>query len=283
MFDDLRNFIDISAEEYHADKEILGHSALVEILKSPKHYFHRISNPHVPTASLEFGTALHAALLEPERFAETYIVSPKFDRRTKEGKADAAAWEEAHKGAVSVDEAELKKLQGMQKAVLEHSGAKKLLSKCYVEMSYFWTDEDTGFQCRVRPDVLALDDQGDVIAAIDVKSTSNASKDKFQKSVMDYGYDLNAAFYSDAIERAIGRRVPYYFLLSSQPSHMAWRSIKQDSRCWMWVATNIEVPCSCCSGAGRTIAGRATNHLVSTKIWKFQNGMHVVFSLKTSE
>ena len=223
MFDDLRNFIDISAEEYHADKEILGHSALVEILKSPKHYFHRISNPHVPTASLEFGTALHAALLEPERFAETYIVSPKFDRRTKEGKADAAAWEEAHKGAVSVDEAELKKLQGMQKAVLEHSGAKKLLSKCYVEMSYFWTDEDTGFQCRVRPDVLALDDQGDVIAAIDVKSTSNASKDKFQKSVMDYGYDLNAAFYSDAIERAIGRRVPYYFLAveSAEPYGVA--------------------------------------------------------------
>ena len=223
MFDDLRNFIDISAEEYHADKEILGHSALVEILKSPKHYYHRISNPHVPTASLEFGTALHAALLEPERFAETYIVSPKFDRRTKEGKADAAAWEEAHKGAVSVDEAELKKLQGMQKAVLEHSGAKKLLSKCYVEMSYFWTDEDTGFQCRVRPDVLALDDQGDVIAAIDVKSTSNASKDKFQKSVMDYGYDLNAAFYSDAIERAIGRRVPYYFLAveSAEPYGVA--------------------------------------------------------------
>lgn len=223
MFDDLRNFIDISAEEYHADKEILGHSALVEILKSPKHYFHRISNPHVPTASLEFGTALHAALLEPERFAETYIVSPKFDRRTKEGKADAAAWEEAHKGAVSVDEAELKKLLGMQKAVLEHSGAKKLLSKCYVEMSYFWTDEDTGFQCRVRPDVLALDDQGDVIAAIDVKSTSNASKDKFQKSVMDYGYDLNAAFYSDAIERAIGRRVPYYFLAveSAEPYGVA--------------------------------------------------------------
>ena len=223
MFDDLRNFIDISAEEYHADKEILGHSALVEILKSPKHYYHRISNPHVPTASLEFGTALHAALLEPQRFAETYIVSPKFDRRTKEGKADAAAWEEAHKGAVSVDEAELKKLQGMQKAVLEHSGAKKLLSKCYVEMSYFWTDEDTGFQCRVRPDVLALDDQGDVIAAIDVKSTSNASKDKFQKSVMDYGYDLNAAFYSDAIERAIGRRVPYYFLAveSAEPYGVA--------------------------------------------------------------
>ena len=223
MFDDLRNFIDISAEEYHADKEILGHSALVEILKSPKHYYHRISNPHVPTASLEFGTALHAALLEPERFAETYIVSPKFDRRTKEGKADAAAWEEAHKGAVSVDEAELRKLQGMQKAVFEHSGAKKLLSKCYVEMSYFWTDEDTGFQCRVRPDVLALDDQGDVIAAIDVKSTSNASKDKFQKSVMDYGYDLNAAFYSDAIERAIGRRVPYYFLAveSAEPYGVA--------------------------------------------------------------
>lgn len=223
MFDDLRNFIDISAEEYHADKEILGHSALVEILKSPKHYYHRISNPHVPTASLEFGTALHAALLEPQRFAETYIVSPKFDRRTKEGKADAAAWEEANKGSVSVDEAELKKLQGMQKAVFEHSGAKKLLSKCYVEMSYFWTDEDTGFQCRVRPDVLALDDQGDVIAAIDVKSTSNASKEKFRKSVMDYGYDLNAAFYSDAIERAIGRRVPYYFLAveSAEPYGVA--------------------------------------------------------------
>ena len=54
-------FIDIPAEEYHGDKEIVGHSALVKIMRSPEHFKHYLTAPFKVTPTLKFGTALHCA------------------------------------------------------------------------------------------------------------------------------------------------------------------------------------------------------------------------------
>ena len=43
-------------------------------------------------SALDMGTALHCLLLEPGEFDKRFIVSPKFDRRTKQGKADEEAF-----------------------------------------------------------------------------------------------------------------------------------------------------------------------------------------------
>jgi hypothetical protein len=37
MSDDLSMFIDMPADEYHSDPAVVGHSALVSLLHSPKH------------------------------------------------------------------------------------------------------------------------------------------------------------------------------------------------------------------------------------------------------
>jgi hypothetical protein len=49
---------------------------------------------------MALGRAFHCALLEPERFAATHVVAEKFDRRTKEGKAKAEAWEAENQGKI---------------------------------------------------------------------------------------------------------------------------------------------------------------------------------------
>ena len=98
IYREIDAFIDIPAGEYHADKEIVGHSALVKIMRSPEHFKHYLTAPFTVTPTLKFGTALHCAYLEPERFADHYIESPKFDRRTKEGKTKAEEYEKANKG-----------------------------------------------------------------------------------------------------------------------------------------------------------------------------------------
>lgn len=204
--------LDIPAEEYHADKSVVGHSALVEMMKSPKHFHHRVTTPMEPTPAMAFGTALHAAILEPQAFRSAYVVSPRFDRRTKEGKAGALQWEADNAGKTSIEQEDMDKLLAMQAAIAEHTGASELLRNGITEQSYFWTDEETGIQCRIRPDLLALDDSGEVIAMLDLKSCLDASKWKFSRTIADRGYDLQSGFYTDGLERAIGRIVPFYFL-----------------------------------------------------------------------
>ena len=64
----------ISNNEYHADKTIVGHSALVRILKSPAHYAEYLYEEFEPTPAMAFGRAIHAAILEPFVFEAEYDV-----------------------------------------------------------------------------------------------------------------------------------------------------------------------------------------------------------------
>ena len=53
----------------------------------------------------------------------------------------------------------------------------------------FWEDEETGLQCKCRPDIWA----GKVI--VDLKTTEDASPEGFSRSIQTYGYGIQAAHY----------------------------------------------------------------------------------------
>ena len=98
MSDDLSMFIDMPADEYHSDPAVVGHSALVSLLHSPKHYYADLQRGRKVTPAMEFGTAFHTQVLEPERFAVEFVVKPKFDLRTTVGKENSAAWDAENPG-----------------------------------------------------------------------------------------------------------------------------------------------------------------------------------------
>lgn len=204
--------VDIPASEYHSDKEVVGHSALVEMLRSPAHFWHRLNETIEPTPAMEFGTAVHMAVLEPDRFRDSYAVCPKFDRRTKEGKALALAWEEANIGKKAIDQDAMAALVHMREAIQNHVQAAELMTSSVTEQSYFWTDRETGIKCRIRADLLRLSANGSIMAIGDLKTTLDASRDKFARTIADRGYDLQAAFYVDGIKHLTGREVPFYLL-----------------------------------------------------------------------
>lgn len=224
-------FIDISAEEYHADKGIVGHSGLVRILRSPEHFKHYMTAPFKETDTLKFGTALHCAYLEPERFKDAYMEVPKIDKRTKEGKLKAEEYEKAAQGKVLLDSDDMHAVQAILKKIGEHVKATSLRIQSVTEKSYFWSDDDTGIMCRIRCDMVVIDENGQIVAIIDLKTTADASKAAFRRSIDDYGYDLQAAFYTDAVKLAIGRDVPFYFLTveSAAPHSVALYRIGQES------------------------------------------------------
>ncbi len=83
-----RIMYDMPAADYHAEKA-LSKSGLDQFRKSPAHFRAwqdgRTKNETSP--ALEFGSAAHCAVLEPERFILTYKLFTG-DRRSKQGKED---------------------------------------------------------------------------------------------------------------------------------------------------------------------------------------------------
>ncbi|MFZ1546005.1 MAG: PD-(D/E)XK nuclease-like domain-containing protein, partial [Candidatus Nitrotoga sp.] len=142
---------DLPIQVYHAS-EAISHSGIVQLLKSPEHYLQYKTGSVEPTAAMEFGSAFHGFILEPEVFAKDYVLAPKFDRRTKEGKEIAAKWDAENAGKISLSTEQMDTLAAMRVSVFNHAGAAKMLDDGEAETSLFWTDDYTGLPCRIRPD-----------------------------------------------------------------------------------------------------------------------------------
>lgn len=200
------------AEQYHATPAI-GHSSLVKLMRSPAHYRTYKDRPHEPTPTMAFGTALHTAVLEPELFSDIYVACEKFDRRTKAGKEAALEWEAKNQGKIGLDQSQMDSITNIQASIRAHTDANRYLARGYAELSVFWTDEETGIACKCRPDFMVLNENGDLESLLDVKTSQDAGRSSFAKSIANYGYDLQAAFYSDPFSAALGVEIPFRFLV----------------------------------------------------------------------
>ncbi|MEO1767967.1 PD-(D/E)XK nuclease-like domain-containing protein [Thiobacter aerophilum] len=205
--------LSMPADQYHAHSAV-GHSGLLRIMRSPAHYREYVANPPEPTPAMQLGTAFHTAILEPNRFGETFVVAPKFDRRTKEGKAAAEEWEASNSGKTPLPADQMAAIEQMVASVRSHQGAANLLASGMAEMSGFWVNQETGIECKCRPDwVVTLEGRPNwVTAIVDVKTCRDASADGFARSVAALGYDVQAAFYQDGIKALTGKTVPFYFV-----------------------------------------------------------------------
>ncbi|EBW8675881.1 exodeoxyribonuclease [Salmonella enterica subsp. enterica serovar Waycross] len=113
------------------------------------------------------------------------------------------AWRENTEGKVLVTRQQLSTALNIQKALLEHPTAGKLLThpSRAVEVSYFGIDEETGLEVRVRPD-LELDMGGLRIGA-DLKTISmwnikqEGLRAKLHREIIDRDYHLSAAIYCE--------------------------------------------------------------------------------------
>lgn len=113
------------------------------------------------------------------------------------------AWRENTEGKVLVTRQQLSTALNIQKALLEHPTAGKLLThpSRAVEVSYFGIDEETELEVRVRPD-LELDMGGLRIGA-DLKTISmwnikqEGLRAKLHREIIDRDYHLSAAMYCE--------------------------------------------------------------------------------------
>ena len=183
----------LSNEDYHAADGI-SKSGLDLILRSPAHY--RFSEKREATRAMEIGTALHCAILEPDRFTADYMLLREVtDRRASAYKECCKVW--SVERVLTGTEAD--RVAGMQESARSNPHMAGYLSAPgRYELSVFATDPETGVLVKCRFDKLLDDGVG-----FDLKKTQDIRE--FAKSVANYGYHMQAAFYMDVYQWATGQ------------------------------------------------------------------------------
>lgn len=120
-------------------------STLKYMNKSPKHYKWALNGGVQQTAAMAFGTAVHMAILEPEKFANQYFFSG-LDRRTKA----FAAVVEANPGKIILKTDEWDDILAIREAVMARAG--EYFSRGAPETAVVWDDPATGIRCKGRLD-----------------------------------------------------------------------------------------------------------------------------------
>lgn len=206
---------EIPNNEYHSEySTFLSSSDLRRILRSPAHW----RAPKQPsTKAQEFGTLAHEAVLEPDNFAARCRPTSKVDRRTTEGKAIAAwqASQEEKYGIKFIDETLYNQITTLAESVRTSLGSTGIFAGGVAERSGF--AELGGINVRIRPDYLTD------THIYDLKTTYDSRIESFQRSIFQYQYELQCAFYLDVAELVDGKK-----------------------RKFVWVAVENEAPYGVC-------------------------------------
>lgn len=200
--------IEMSEVAYNAAPGI-RRSTLFQMSKSPAHYKWALENPSKDTPALQFGRALHCAVLEPEKFDSAFAVGPTISRSTKAGREAWERFEADAAGREIISQADYDKITGMRDSIMLHPMARALLDGPH-EKSFFWKDELTGLDCKVRAD--ALCELGGRIVIVDVKTCADASTEAFMREAIKYGYDFQSGMYTEGVSACECMETEFVFI-----------------------------------------------------------------------
>lgn len=189
---------------YHNTAGFISKSSLTILKESPFKFFNQPKRSQTP--AMRMGTAFHCAILEPEKFKETYKIMPEVKAKTLKAYKDAV---KDNPGVEILNGLDALNLNGMIKAVMSNDAARELLSlDGWCEVSGFHTDPETGVNLRHRFDKLTKCGVG-----IDLKKTQSVNPDEISKTIAKYGYHLQDALYSDAYKEITGHDLNQFYFI----------------------------------------------------------------------
>lgn len=186
-------------ELYHASPG-LAQSRFKKMGQTPAHFAFHGDYPVEPTAAMKLGSALHCAVLEPRIFAERYAVMPNIDKRTNAGKQMWVDWMTENPNRIGIKPEEMEQVRGMAASLDARMTERNLLGSAAKEVSAYWWNDAYGVQCRGRLD--ALDLERGVI--LDIKTTDDASEGSFERTLWNFKYHWQLAFYRQGVEAITG-------------------------------------------------------------------------------
>lgn len=202
----------MSNAEYHASVPI-SKSKLDDLDRSPYIFWKRHKDPNRPqrkaTAAMSLGTMVHCAVLEPHEFIHRYRVGPLVSTKNVKAWKDFVA--ELPPGVDAITEDENQQIAKMADSLRALPQVAAMLENGRAEVSAFWTDKDTGVECRCRPDWVSPAGKH-AVSLLDVKTCLDASAKGFAKSAATYQYDKQNAFYADGYAAASGLAVDDFLI-----------------------------------------------------------------------
>lgn len=224
---------DLGEEAYHADP--VEHGSLSA--SSAKY----LLPPHVPadylwyrqnrptSKAFDFGHAVHSVILGVGGELVTVMKATRDKTLVPaDGWTTVSAQKHAEEiraeGGVPVLESDRAVIDAMAEKVREHPVAHALLTSGEPERSAFWCDPDTGVWRRCRYDILPDVPEDGRLIIPDYKTTSSVDPDAFNRKVIDFGYDLQAANYIDTAAAILGLddvRFVFVAQLNKPPFHVA--------------------------------------------------------------
>lgn len=199
-------------KKYRAN-DAISNSDLKLINRSIAHYEWAKANPDDDaTAAKNFGNMFHCYVLEPEKFKTLYVllpddIKPGSSKVYQDFKKDLEA-----KGQILIKKEELESVKAMGKAV----ESTKFLRGGVAEESVFGklTVDGKTIKVKCRPDYRTP------MFVIDLKSTTNASQEDFDKSIRNYRYFVQGAFYMDVVLQKYPLTEKFIFIaVESEPPY----------------------------------------------------------------
>jgi hypothetical protein len=232
-------YYDISNDDYHKD-EAIGSTTIKSISVSPANLYF---NPFKGSKSAQIGTAIHAALLEPELFEREFCQLPDSDRRSAEYKSAAIKY---GSDCVLVG-SEVETVNKMfESSRLNEDFMDYISAKGHSEVSMFATCPVTGLKFKCRFDRLSDSHS----YPLDVKSCRDASQRGFSQAFGQYHYHVQAAFYLYVLKLVTGRELnqfAFFAIENAAPYKNCMYYIGEDSlelgRKIMFQAMNKLIEC----------------------------------------
>jgi len=192
--------------------DAIGSTHLSWLAVSARNYRYLVKHPPAETSSMAFGTALHAALLEPEQFDARYVAEPDPEvvapgyQKPRATKAYREAVEALGTDRIVLKSDDAARIRAMVGAIRQHPKAARLVAQSKQrEMTVLW-DRD-GRQCRAR-----LDMKGDQFIG-DLKTTRNLTTFS-PLAITRFSYYRQAAWYRSGLRSATGEDIKAYMILA---------------------------------------------------------------------
>ena len=217
--------------------ECANNSSLSSLERSPAHYqAYKTSDSHTSTTALRFGTFCHTGKLEPIHIAERYVVMPAFEddlrdeftnpKASNKYKDKVRQFEEVNAGKEIVTQDWFDKLLGINKSLTDNPRAVEYFNgPGQTEVSIVWDDPATGIRCKGRID--KLNDHSRLL--VDLKTTQNGGD--FEKSIANFHYDRQAAFYLDGFEVLTGKQYRFAIVAVEKEPPFAVRAAPLSEAC----------------------------------------------------
>jgi hypothetical protein len=172
--------------------EAVNTGLVTAALRSPAHYIEAKREPYELKQD-DLGSALHCAVLEPDRFAAEYVCVPE-DIGSLVRKKGRDWLEDAKKRTAReliLPYAAYQKVYGMRDAVMADPEARELIEGAVHEESHFWDDPKTGLRCKARVDSRLTNRP----MLCDIKTTDDARLNAASRRIAQQRWHIQPAHY----------------------------------------------------------------------------------------